>query len=198
MVEHPGECADHSRSVFASGLYLIEKVLTYAILVDVKASPSINDEVDERFDVVSFELLTRALIGIALEGLQVAGSDRVSLPQFRLLLALDGLGRVPSSRLAAQLGLAPSAVTRMVDRLQDAGLVQRGADQRSRCIVTVEPTAAGQRLVTAVLGHRHELLAAVLNRMPRSDRAAAVRAARLFAGLSGDAIAVGGSGPVPL
>jgi DNA-binding MarR family transcriptional regulator len=164
----------------------------------VKTLPSTNEGVGERVDVAAFELLTRALIGIALEGLRVAGSGQVTLPQFRLLLALDGLGRVPSSRLAAQLGLAPSAVTRMVDRLQDASLVQRGADPRSRSIVTVEPTAAGHQLVAAVLGHRHELLGAVLDRMPPADHAAAVRAARLFAGLSGDAIAVGESGPVPL
>lgn len=164
----------------------------------MKTLPSANERVGERADVAAFELLTRALIGIALEGLRVAGSGQVSLPQFRLLLALQGLGRVPSSRLAAELGLAPSAVTRMVDRLQDAGLVQRGTDPRSRSIVTVEPTAAGHQLVAAVLGHRHELLSAVLDRMTPADHAAAVRAARLFAGLSGDAIAVGESGPVPL
>jgi DNA-binding MarR family transcriptional regulator len=145
----------------------------------------------------AFELLTRALIGIALEGLEVAGGQ-VSLPQFRLLLTLDGLGPVPSSKLAAQLRLAPSAITRMVDRLQDAGLVQRGTDPRSRSIVTVQPTAAGRRLIDAVLSHRHELLGAVLDRMTPADHAAAVRAARQFASLSGDAIAVGESGPVPL
>lgn len=111
--------------------------------------------------MAAFESLARALIGIALEGLEVAGAQ-VSLPQFRLLLTLGGLGRVPSSKLAAQLRLAPSAVTRMVDR------------------------------------HRHELLGAVLDRMTPADHAAAVRAARQFADLSGDAIAVGESGPVPL
>jgi DNA-binding MarR family transcriptional regulator len=148
-----------------------------------------------RPDVAAFELLTRALIGIALESMQVAGG-RVSLPQFRLLLALDGLGRAPSSKLAAQLGLAASAVTRMVDRLQHAGLVQRGTDPRSRRIVTVELTAAGGHLVAAVLARRQERLAAVLDRMSPGDHADAVRAARQFASLSGDAIALGASGPV--
>jgi DNA-binding MarR family transcriptional regulator len=163
----------------------------------VKILPCVDEKTGERSDVAAFDLLTRALIGIALEGLEVAGGE-VSLPQFRLLLTLGGLGRVPSSKLAAQLRLAPSAVTRMVDRLQDAGLVQRGTDVHSRCIVTVEPTAAGHQLIDAVLSHRHELLGAVLDRMTPADHAAAVRAARQFASLSGDAIAVGESGPVPL
>ena len=163
----------------------------------MKTLPSANDRAGERSDVAAFELLTRALIGIALEGLEVAGGQ-VSLPQFRLLLTLDGLGPVPSSKLAAQLRLAPSAITRMVDRLQDTGLVQRGTDPHSRSIVTVEPTAAGRELITAVLSHRHELLGEVLDRMTTADHTAAVRAARQFARLSGDAIAIGESGPVPL
>ena len=163
----------------------------------MKTLPSANEEAAERSDVAAFELLTRALIGIAIEGLEVAGGQ-VSLPQFRLLLTLDGLGPVPSSKLAAQLRLAPSAITRMVDRLQDTGLVQRGTDPRSRSIVTVEPTAAGRQLIDAVLSHRHELLGAVLDRMTSADHKAAVRAARQFASLSGNAIAVGESGPVPL
>ncbi len=74
----------------------------------------------------------------------------------------------------------------------------RGTDPRSRCIVTVEPTAASRRLIAAVLRHRHELLGAVLDRMTPADHEAAVRAARLFASLSGDAIAIGEAGPVPL
>jgi DNA-binding MarR family transcriptional regulator len=67
-------------------------------------------------DVVALDLLTRTLVGVALESLEVLGG-RVSLAQFRLLLRLDELGRVPSSRLATALGLGASSVTRMVDRL---------------------------------------------------------------------------------
>src|ERR1022692_4239666 len=150
-----------------------------------------------RPDVLAFELLTRALVGIALESVHSAGNE-VTLPQFRLLLALDGLGRVPSSRLAAQLGLAASAITRMVDREEQAGLVRRGTDPRSRCIVTVELTDSGRELVAAVLAHRHERLAAVLDRMSPRVHASAVAAAREFAVLSGDAVALGESGPVPV
>ncbi len=163
----------------------------------MKNSRGEDSHLATRPDVLALESLTRALIGIALESIQVAG-DEVSLPQFRLLLTLDGLGRVPSSKLAAQLGLAPSAITRMVDRLQQRGLVERGADQRNRCIVTVEVTAEGRRLVTAVLARRHERLAAVLDRMSPDVHAAAVQVASQFTSLSGDAIALGESGPVPL
>ncbi|MGH3244870.1 MAG: MarR family transcriptional regulator [Trebonia sp.] len=163
----------------------------------MKTLQKTDDGAAERPDVTAFELLTRALIGIAMESIHVAGGQ-VSLPQFRLLLTLDGLGRVPSSKLAAQLGLAASAITRMVDRLQQAELVQRGTDPRSRSIVTVELTATGRHLVASVLARRHERLAAVLDRMSPADHVAAVRAALEFTSLSGDAVALGESGPVPL
>lgn len=151
----------------------------------------------EQADVGTLEMMTRALVGIALESIRSEDTD-VTLPQFRLLLALDGLGRVPSSKLAARLGLAASAITRMVDRLEHAGQVQRGADQGNRSIVTVELTAAGRRLVAGALARRQERLAAVLDRMTPDDREAAVRGALQFARLSGDAVAVGTAGPVPL
>lgn len=151
----------------------------------------------ERADVAAVEMMTRALVGIALESIRSGGED-VTLPQFRLLLALEGLGRVPSSRLAARLGLAASAITRMADRLEHAGLLQRGTDQGNRSIVTVELTDAGHRLVAGALARRHARLAAVLDRMTPDDREAAVRAASQFARLSGDAVALGEAGPVPL
>ncbi|MGH3263489.1 MAG: MarR family winged helix-turn-helix transcriptional regulator [Trebonia sp.] len=159
--------------------------------------PNATGKAAERPDVTAFELLTRALIGIAMDGLQVEGG-RVSLPQFRLLLMLNGLGRVQSSKLAAHLGLAASAVTRMVDRLQHAGLVQRGTDPRSRSIVTVDLTTEGRDLVDAVLARRQQRICAVLDQMSPADHEAAVRAAIEFTSLSVDTIALGESGPVPL
>jgi DNA-binding MarR family transcriptional regulator len=157
----------------------------------------VPDPAGAQSDVAAIEMMTRALIGIALEAVRSEGRG-VTLPQFRLLLALQGLGRVPSSKLAAQLGMAASAVTRMVDRLEHAGLVQRGTDEGNRRIVTVELTGAGRYQVSRAVAHRHERLAAVLDRMSRADRTAAVRSALQFSRLSGDAVALGAAGPVPV
>lgn len=162
-----------------------------------------SQQAAERADVVALEMMTRALIGIALEGIRAEGiraeGSDVTLPQFRLLLALEGLGRVPSSKLATRLGLAASAITRMADRLEHAGLIQRGTDQSNRCIVTVELTVVGRRLVADALTRRHARLAAVLDQMSPEDRETAVRVADEFTRLSGGhAVAVGATGPVPL
>jgi DNA-binding MarR family transcriptional regulator len=148
-------------------------------------------------EVAALELLTRALVGITLQSMEILG-DEVSLPQFRLLLVASGLGRVPSSRIAAAAMMTPSSVTRLADKLVAAGLLERGADPRSRSIVTVEVTPAGLELVTRVVRRRHELLAAALGRMSPGDRETAARVAREFTGHAADAAALGAAGPLPL
>lgn len=150
-----------------------------------------------REDVAAFEVLTRALVGISLESLDVL-DGRVSLPQFRLLLTLAGLGRVPSTRLAAELRQGASAVTRTVDRLAKAGLVARGTDERNRSIVTLQVTELGRQLVTDVLERRHALLAEVLDRMTPAHHDAAVEVAVEFCRNSDHVPAVGAAGPLPL
>jgi len=148
-------------------------------------------------EVAELEMLTRALVGITLQSLEVLGGE-VSLPQFRLLLAASTLGRAPSSRLAEAAGVPASSVTRLADRLQAAGLLARGGDARSRSIVTVEITGAGRDVVARVVARRHELLAAVLERMAPDERAAVARAAARFTALAADAADRGSSGPLPL
>jgi DNA-binding MarR family transcriptional regulator len=152
---------------------------------------------DQTGEVAALELMTRALVGITLHSLEALGGE-VSLPQFRLLLITAGLGRVPSSRIAAEASMTPSSVTRLADKLEAAGLLERGTDPRSRSIVTIEVTPAGLDLVTRVVQRRHELLGTVLGRMEPEDRKTAARIARRFAGLAGDAAAFSSAGPLPL
>jgi hypothetical protein len=59
-------------------------------------------------------------------------------------------------------------------------------------------TAAGVDLVARVVERRHELLAAVLERMDPGEREAAARVARRLSELAGDAAALSATGPLPL
>jgi len=147
-------------------------------------------------EVVALESLTRTLVGVAFESLEVLGG-RVSLAQFRLLLRLYELGRVPSSQLAAALGEGASSVTRMVDRLQAAGLVVRGGDPKHRAVVTVELTPQAADLVSTVIRRRHELLTAILGDLTGQERAAVVQAAaHLARTTSTNAVATNGILPL--
>lgn len=163
----------------------------------MKSSVQTSARDEPRADVAAFEQLARALVGVTVKSLETL-DGAVSVPQFRLLLTLDALGRVPSSTLAAQLGTAPSSVTRLVDRLQASGLVRRGGDAHSRSIVTVEVTEQGRDLVTKVLDRRRDLVRDVLDRMDGVEREQAGRVAARFVELAGDAVLRGAAGPVPL
>lgn len=146
-----------------------------------------------RADVAALERLSQALVAITTQSLD-ALDGAVTVSQFRLLRTLDGLGRVSSTTLATALGTAPSSVTRLVDKLEAAGFVARGADAHSRAIVTVELTAAGRQVVTTVLARRHALLEAVLDAMTADQRDQAAQVATRFALLAGDAVAARAKG----
>jgi DNA-binding MarR family transcriptional regulator len=148
-------------------------------------------------DVVALDGLTLVLVGIAWDCAHAAPPE-VSFPQTRLLLILDRLGRVPSSRLAAAMGVNASSVTRLADRLEALGYVARGRDPRSRSVVTLEVTGPGRELVSQVLERRHAALGALLDELPPAQRKSAAAAARRLVHAAATIPAIGATGPGPL
>jgi DNA-binding MarR family transcriptional regulator len=148
-------------------------------------------------DVVALEALTRVLVALAWDSAHVA-PEGVTFPQIRLLLVLDGLGQVPSSKLAAALGVNASSVTRLADKLETRGYLVRGVDPHNRSVVTLEVTAAGHHVVAQVLERRHIALGALLDRLPATQRRRAAGAARDLVAAAAKAAMAGTTGPGPL
>jgi len=121
-------------------------------------------------ELLAFEVATRDLVGVALRSVEHL---KMSLPQFRLLLALRENGRQTSSQCAQALGVVASTVTRLADRLDASGHLTRGSDPTNRSIVTLELTAKGRKLVDEVVTRRRTELARVLDRLDPAERAAA-------------------------
>jgi DNA-binding MarR family transcriptional regulator len=140
---------------------------------------------------------TRVLAGVALRSLDVLDSA-VTLPQFRLLAVLADLGPAPSGRAARALGLDPSTVTRLADRMVAAGHVARGADPRHRGVVTLELTASGRDLVAAADRWRRQELARILGLLPPTEQQALTTALGLLVAAAGEGYGVSAVGPVPL
>ncbi|MEV4052212.1 MarR family transcriptional regulator [Amycolatopsis sp. NPDC049688] len=145
-------------------------------------------------DVAALDGLTVVLVGIAWECAHAAPPE-VSFPQTRLLLVLDRLGRVPSSQLAAAMGVSASSVTRLADRLEALGYVARGRSAGNRSVVTLEVTEAGQEIVGRMLDRRHAALGALLDQLPPAQREAAATAARRLVHAAATLPALG---PAPL
>jgi DNA-binding MarR family transcriptional regulator len=110
--------------------------------------------------------------------------SKLSLQWFEVLLRL---ARSPGHRLrmtdlAAQTGLTPSGLTRAVDRLSEAGLVERVACPEDRRVAYAAITPAGlDRVVRAVRPHLDdidELINAALEPAERVQFAALMRKLR--------------------
>jgi DNA-binding MarR family transcriptional regulator len=161
---------------------------------------SIDDEEGLELAPGTAEVLqaaTRVLAGVALRSLDVLDSA-VTLPQFRLLAVLADLGPVPSGQAARTLGLDPSTVTRLADRMVSAGHVARGTAPQHRGVVTLELTASGRGLVGAADAWRRRELARIMARLAPPERAAVTAALGLLVGAAGDDYGITASRPVPL
>lgn len=140
---------------------------------------------------------TRMLAGVALRSLDVLDAA-VTLPQFRLLAVLADQGPVPSGQAARTLGLDPSTVTRLADRMVAAGRVARGTDPRHRGVVTLGLTASGRDLVAAADAWRRRELALIMARLAPAEREAVTAALGLLVSAAGDDYGLAAHRPVPL
>jgi DNA-binding MarR family transcriptional regulator len=141
---------------------------------------------------------SRVLVTVSVRSL-AAAEEHVTLPQFRLLMLLDGHGETNLVTLADRLLVNSSTALRMVDRLANRGLVTRRVNPDSRREVLLRLTETGQRIVSEVTTRRREEIAAIVVKMPLRDRTGLVTALRSFAAALGEtAQDEAGRNPVPL
>lgn len=97
----------------------------------------------------------------------VAGG--ISPVQLQALTVLAG-GDVRMHELAHRLGLATSTVTRLVDRLERAGLAERRRERPDRRSVLVGLSTPGRQALHAVRKRLRELLGDLLAGLPAHDQ----------------------------
>ncbi|WP_147268021.1 MarR family winged helix-turn-helix transcriptional regulator [Spongiactinospora rosea] len=100
----------------------------------------------------------------------VAHMGDLSLTALRLLLAADRHGPLNLSRLAAQLGMSPSATGRMVDRLAGSGLLTRYPATHSRREIRIEVTAEGLRVLERLRSARRRRIGLALRHLTPEGR----------------------------
>jgi DNA-binding MarR family transcriptional regulator len=95
----------------------------------------------------------------------------VTVAQAAALEALSGHGPMRLKELGQRLGIAPSTLTRNLERLLEAGLVVRQSDARDARAARVRLTAAGRRAASGVAEREREFAKQVLERIPAEKRA---------------------------
>jgi DNA-binding MarR family transcriptional regulator len=112
----------------------------------------------------------------ALRTIQVAKGDRpwlvvdLTMAQLKALILLVQSGGLRSRDLADGLGIAPSAVTPLVDRLVDQKLVKRENDAGDRRIVWIRPAAKAITLHDKLMQTNRSVLEEVLAEVPAGER----------------------------
>ncbi|MFG2357438.1 MarR family winged helix-turn-helix transcriptional regulator [Streptomyces sp. NPDC048521] len=112
---------------------------------------------------------------------------RLSLHQLRALRVLEAAPEVNLTGLAERLDIGLPTASRLCDRLEAAGMLERALHPRNRREVQLRLTGQGRRVLADVARRRTQALAAVLARMAPVDRAALVRGMKAFFTAQGDA-----------
>ncbi|MBO0883056.1 MAG: MarR family transcriptional regulator, partial [Mycobacterium sp.] len=99
---------------------------------------------------------------VQLNGL-IAERMGVVMSDFHCLHVLNRGGPTTAAALAQRVGLTPGSLSRMIDRLEAAGLVKRDPDPHDRRKTLIEPTADGLARISdyyaGLNAHTREVLA---------------------------------------
>jgi DNA-binding MarR family transcriptional regulator len=93
----------------------------------------------------------------------------LTMPQLKMLFAIDWLGPVPMSQLAAFLRVSVSAATGLLDRLVEQGLAQRETDPRDRRVVRAAATERGVTLARELRSAGTDRLGQILEHLSADE-----------------------------
>ena len=128
---------------------------------------------------------SRALVAVAARSIAQAG-DAVTLPQYRALVALAAHGPRRVTDLADELSVHSSSATRMCDRLERAGFIDRAVAAGNRREVEVRLTRTGRALLDRVTTARRREIARIVNDVPVALRSAMVEGLQTFSDAAGE------------
>jgi DNA-binding MarR family transcriptional regulator len=100
----------------------------------------------------------------------------LSLTSAATLATLDRLGWCRLTALAGREGVTQPAMTQLIARLEQAGLVVRAADPDDGRVVHVQITDAGRALIAGRRAVRAERISGLLTMLSETDRDALVAA----------------------
>ena len=141
-------------------------------------------------DAVTRAVLTASRVLVAVSARSLAEvEERVTLPQFRMLVVLSSRGETKLVALAELLGVAPSTAMRMVDRLIAAGLADRQINPDNRRETLLRLTDEGRRTVEDVTARRRREIASIVERLAPQQRTALVDALTDFNQVGGEPLA---------
>ena len=106
--------------------------------------------------------------------LSYAKQNNLSMSQLGALLHIHRTGACAVSDISDDLGVTSAAVSQMLDRLVDGGLVIREEDPKDRRSKRIELTAKGERVLRGTMELRQRWFQALADSLTNEQRAAAI------------------------
>jgi DNA-binding MarR family transcriptional regulator len=101
-----------------------------------------------------------------------AAAGALTATEVDILVAAERRGPIRMSDLAGFAGLNPTMLSRLVPKLERAGLIRRLFDEADRRVCRVEATDQGHRLLARVRSERNDALSKALERLDGTERQA--------------------------
>jgi len=124
------------------------------------------------------------LFEAVLEQVRDVSPRPLSVPQLRAIVALDHHDGVNLRELAEQLNSTPPLVSRLCDRLEAVGFLERLPSARSRRELTLRLSDRGRAYLRDLRARRREGVQALLAKMSPEGRAALAAGLREFRDLT--------------
>ncbi len=128
---------------------------------------------------------SRVLVAVAARSLAEHEAE-ISLQQYRALVVIASRGPQRPVDLAEALGLDPSTITRLCDRLIVKRLILRRHQSDDRRQVQVTLSGQGRRIVDSVANRRRVEIERILSSLQPGERARIVRAFETFSRAAGE------------
>lgn len=134
---------------------------------------------EEVFQVLKELVVLRRVLRRGVAGQE--GPPRLSVMQAQAILHVAEHGAMSMRHLAEQLGISQPAATDLVNRLVEAGTLERFMVPNDRRKVMVRLTPAARETAEGTLAERRALIAGALTRLSPEERRGFLRGLRLLA-----------------
>jgi DNA-binding MarR family transcriptional regulator len=113
-----------------------------------------------------------------------AAAGTMTTTEVDLLVAIDRHGPLRLSDLAGYAGLNPTMLSRLIPKLEVAGLMRRLGAEGDRRVCRVEITARGRRLLERIRSERNDSLSRLLGDLDDAERQTLVAAVPILEALA--------------
>ena len=134
----------------------------------------------------SLASLLRLTIGRTNRRLRQEGGGELPSSQYSALVSVDRHGPLTPSELAAHERIQRPTATRVIAKLEDAGLLQRTADPRDGRSALITLTPAGEQLLGQVRHAKDVFLEDRLERLSAKERETLAAAAAILERMLGE------------